>query len=85
MGLIDETASDKQDAVEKCKRFIRKFDKIPFEARALTKQQIRDASLKILRENRQGDTKLFLDLIKNPKVQEDLGNYIERLKQRKKE
>ncbi|CAK1586008.1 unnamed protein product [Parnassius mnemosyne] len=82
VGLIDESASDKADAIDKCKKFIRKFDKIPSLARAVTKQKIREGPLVRLQKNRQQDTAEFLGFLKNPKIQQSLEMYIQSLKQK---
>nr|ADB57048.1 enoyl-CoA isomerase [Heliothis virescens] len=82
VGLIDETASDKADAVAKCKQFIKKFDKIPPLARSLTKQKIRAAPLSWMADNRKQDTQEFLMFVGNPKVQQSLEMYIQALRKR---
>ncbi|XP_045766746.1 enoyl-CoA delta isomerase 1, mitochondrial-like [Maniola jurtina] len=82
VGLIDEIASDKSDAINKCKGFLKKFDRIPPLARSLTKQKIRDAPIKNLQKNRQADVQEFLGFLKNPKVQQSLEMYIQALKQK---
>ncbi|XP_023944861.2 enoyl-CoA delta isomerase 1, mitochondrial [Bicyclus anynana] len=82
VSLIDETATDKADAIAKCKGFIKKFERIPPLARAITKQKIRDAPIKSLQTTRQADTQEFLTYLKNPKVQQSLEMYIQALKQK---
>lgn len=82
MGLIDVLATDKSDAVDKCKKFIKKFDKISPIARALTKQKIRAEPLTWLIKNRKQDTDEFLTFVQNPKVQQSLELYIQALKQK---
>lgn len=82
VGLIDETATDKADSIEKCKEFIERFDTIPPLARALTKQKIRGDALAWLQKNRQADLEEFLTFVTNPKVQQSLEIYLEILKQK---
>lgn len=82
VGLIDVLATDKADAVDKCKKFIKKFDKISPIARALTKQKIRAEPLTWLIKNRKQDTDEFLTFVQNPKVQQSLELYIQALKQK---
>ncbi|KAI5637145.1 enoyl-CoA hydratase/isomerase domain-containing protein [Phthorimaea operculella] len=82
VGLIDVTATDKADAIAKCKQFIKKFDKIPPFARAATKQSVREAPLKRLMENRQKDLDIFLGFLKDEKTQMAIGMYIEMLKKK---
>lgn len=82
VGLIDVTATDKADAVEKCKEFIKKFDRIPPFARAATKLILREAPLKRLIENRKQDVETFLGFVKDPKTQQAIGMYVESLKKK---
>ncbi|GBP79769.1 Enoyl-CoA delta isomerase 1, mitochondrial [Eumeta japonica] len=82
VGLIDETAADKAEAIEKCKKFIKRFDKIPSLARGMTKQIFRQEVLQKLLTNRQADTKQFLDLVNQPKIQQSLELYLAMLKQK---
>ena len=82
VGVIDETATDKADAVEKCKKFINKFERIPSLARGITKQRFRETPLAWLNNNRKQDIDEFLTFVKNPKVQQSLEMYIQSLKQK---
>lgn len=82
MRLIDDVATDKNDAIAKCKQFISKFDRIPPFARAATKQSIREAPLRRLIENRKKDTDIFLTFLKNPQTQQAIGMYVEMLKKK---
>ncbi|VVD03262.1 unnamed protein product [Leptidea sinapis] len=82
VGLIDETAADKEDAIKKCKGFIKKFDRIPSLARGLTKQGIRAEPIKWLQDNREADTNVFLGFVKNPNMQESLEMYVQAMKAR---
>ncbi|XP_045536260.1 enoyl-CoA delta isomerase 1, mitochondrial-like, partial [Papilio machaon] len=84
IGLIDEIASNKEDAIKRCKQYIRKFDKIPLRARALTKQRMRQTPIKILREQREEDIRMFVDIVMDPSVQDNLSDYVEKLKNKKK-
>lgn len=84
IGLVDELAKDKPDAIAKCEAFLDKFKKIPPLARAFTKQQFRRRDLQALVDNRAGDLGDFVELIENPKVQQTLGSYIEALKKKNK-
>ncbi|XP_013146800.1 PREDICTED: enoyl-CoA delta isomerase 1, mitochondrial-like [Papilio polytes] len=83
VGLIDEIALDKEDAINRCKQYIKKFDKIPQQARALTKQRIRRTPIKILREQREEDLRMFLDIVMTQSVQDNLRDYFENLKNKK--
>ncbi|CAH2090944.1 unnamed protein product [Euphydryas editha] len=78
--LIDETATDKADAISKCKDFIEKFDNIPPLARSITKQKIRQGPIERHQQNRKADLDEFLSYLKHPKVQQTLEMYIQILK-----
>ncbi|XP_013190565.2 enoyl-CoA delta isomerase 1, mitochondrial [Amyelois transitella] len=82
VGLIDEIATDKADCIEKSKKFIKKFDRIPPMARAITKQKIRGDALGWLQKNKQEDLKEFLTFVSNPKVQQSLEMYMQMLKKK---
>ncbi|CAH0729934.1 unnamed protein product, partial [Brenthis ino] len=82
VGLIDEVASDKADAITKCKGFIKKFDKIPPLARSITKQKIRETTLKNFMERKEKDLQEFLGFVKTPQVQQSLEIYIQSLKKK---
>lgn len=82
VGLVDTATSDKTEAIEECKKFIKKFDKISPIARSVTKQKLREGPLQWMQKNRQANLNEFLTDIRNPEVQKSLGAYIEGLKQK---
>lgn len=82
VGLIDEVAFDKADAIAKCKAFIGKFNKISPVARAITKQKIREGVLKNFNDRREKDLQEFLSFVKTPQVQQSLEMYIQSLKKK---
>lgn len=47
IGLIDDTANDKAEAVQKCEHFFKHFAKIPPLARAFTKASLRRKDLEV--------------------------------------
>lgn len=83
IGLIDDIATDKADAVAKCEAFLASFKKIPALARGLTKQHFRIKDIQELEDNRTSDIDLFEAAVSNPKVQKSLEVYIEALKNKK--
>lgn len=82
VGLIDEVASDKEDALAKCAAFLKQFRKVSPIARSITKQQYRAPALTALCNNREADLQQFLTVIQDPKVQVGLGLYLESLKKK---
>lgn len=83
IGLIDEIAADKADAIAKCEKFLTRFKKIPTLARSLTKQHFRIKDIQALEDNRVADIDMFEATVQNPKVQQSLEMYIEALKNKK--
>ncbi|XP_038223564.1 enoyl-CoA delta isomerase 1, mitochondrial-like [Zerene cesonia] len=84
VGIIDDVATDKEDAINKCKEFIKKFDKIPLLARAITKQRFRASTTQWLKDNRKADVAEFIGFLSNPEIQQSLEIYIQSLKKRAK-
>lgn len=83
IGLIDEVASDKQDAINRCEKFLAQFAKIPAEARTFTKKNLRGKDVADLENNREADLQNFLFFVNQPKVQKGLELYLESLKNKK--
>lgn len=83
IGMIDELAVDKADAVAKSEAFLNRFKKVPALARSLTKQQFRIKDIQALEDSRASDVDQFVAAVSNPKVQMSLELYIEALKSKK--
>lgn len=82
IGLVDELATDKADAVAKCEKFIEGFRKIPREARAVSKQSFRRQEIQELENNRDQDIQMFAYAVTMPKTQKNLEGYLEKLKKK---
>lgn len=82
IGLVDELATDKADALAKCEKFIESFRKIPREARMITKQSFRRSAIEELENNRDQDIQLFAYAVSQPKAQQNLEAYLEKLKKK---
>ncbi|XP_038206227.1 enoyl-CoA delta isomerase 1, mitochondrial-like [Zerene cesonia] len=82
LGLIDEVAIDKEDAINKCKQFIKRFDNISPLARSITKKKLRTKTTEWLKANRQADVNDSVKLISRQDFQKKLEIYIQSLKQR---
>lgn len=85
IGLIDEVATDKNDAIAKATKFFERFANVHPMARQLTKMSIRKNDLAGLMEHRDEDMKQFLFFVNQPKVQQGLETYIETLKKKGKQ
>lgn len=83
VGLIDEIASDKADAVKRCEQFILQFAKVSSDARALTKKSFRGQAIAELENSREDDLQKFLFFVNHPKVQKGLELYLDSLKAKK--
>lgn len=82
IGLVDELATDKADAIEKCKNYISSYENIPGTGRAVTKLNLRSDLIEWFKKNKEADTEIFIKFIQMPKVQAGLKFYIEYLKQK---
>jgi len=83
IGLVDEVAADKAEAIAKCEAFLKRFDGISPEVRAATKLQLRGGDIKRLTDDRQADFELFHSIITDKKVQKSLGLFVTILKVRR--
>ena len=84
VGLIDEVATNKEEALAKCEQFIGTFAKLNLFARGMTKHQFRASDLQQLEEERDKDLEAFLFFVNQPSVQKGLGVYLESLKKKSK-
>lgn len=82
IGLVDELAKDKTDAIEKCKNYILSYDNIPDFGRTVTKLDLRNDLMQWLKKNKETDIERFVNTMQSPKVQAGLKLYIEQLKQK---
>lgn len=80
IGLVDELASSKEDAIAKGEKFLQSFKGVPGEARQITKQGLRKDALEWLEQNREWDTTVFINFIQLEKVQTGLDRYVQSLK-----
>ncbi|EDV58424.1 enoyl-CoA delta isomerase 1, mitochondrial [Drosophila erecta] len=83
-GLVDEIASTKEEAVEKCAAFIGTFAKVNPLARGLTKLQFRADNIREFEEIREKDVADFAALASSAEVQKVMGTYLENLKNKGK-
>lgn len=83
IGLIDEIAIDKKDAIEKCEKFLLKFQKVNSAARHATKMQLRGDFIKKLADSKEADIDVFMNFVVQPNIQKSLGLYINVMKMRK--
>lgn len=83
VGLIDEIATDKEDALARCEKFLLQFDKVSMDARAITKKSFRSKDIADLETRRDEDLQLFVFVVNQPKVQKGLELYLESLKNKK--
>ncbi|KOB69773.1 Enoyl-CoA delta isomerase 1 [Operophtera brumata] len=81
--MIDEIAMDKKDAIEKCKKFIRLYDNINKKTQGAAKRQLRQSVINYAEENREEDAQALVRNIMNSHAQEQIGKYVEQLKNKK--
>lgn len=82
VGLIDEIANDKDEAITKCKNFIKKFDNVSPYCRKLSKERIREGVVKKFEDRRELDLVEYLEFVKNPDIQKNMEKYMEKLKKK---
>lgn len=83
VGLVDEMATDKADALKKANAFFERFEMIPPVARAYTKDSLRGSDIEDLKKSREKDFQTTFSLITQPKVQQGLEFYLALLKNKK--
>lgn len=84
IGLVDDVANSKEEALVKCAKFIETFAKVNPLARSLTKLQLRSAHLTQFEKERSKDLEAFMSFINDDKMQEQLGVYLESLSRKSK-
>ncbi|KAJ3663021.1 hypothetical protein Zmor_007332 [Zophobas morio] len=77
IGLVDEVAQSKHEAIEKAEKFLNKFKRIPPHARSITKAKLRGANIQALVRNKDKEVKGYVDFITDPQFQDTVGKYIE--------
>ncbi|KAK2586487.1 hypothetical protein KPH14_010754 [Odynerus spinipes] len=82
IGLVDELAVNKEEAIKKCQNYIYSYNKTPQLARKLTKLQLRMETISWLQQNREAELSKTLKFVTSPSVQNNLHTYIEALKQK---
>lgn len=82
IGLVDEIAADKTDAIQKCEDFLVKFNTVSPMARSFTKNALRKKDLEELANDRQTDYQSFWTNLIEPTNQERLGEYLQGLKKK---
>ena len=80
IGLIDEIATDKADAVRRCQKFLLQCAKIPPYARSTTKKMLRSKELSELENNRERDFQWVLAYVNSPIVQKNLKSFLDTIK-----
>lgn len=83
VGLIDEIAEDKNEAILKCENFLEQFSKIPANARAITKQAFRAKETQELEESREIDVQQFVASVNQESVQKVIEVYLANLRNKK--
>ncbi|KAK9502671.1 hypothetical protein O3M35_011394 [Rhynocoris fuscipes] len=81
-GLVDEIVQNKEAGMASAHKFLAVHSKIPPLARTSVKVGFRKDTLSRLLNGREVDTKMFIDYVFQPKVQEGLGKYLESLKKK---
>ncbi|XP_017032780.1 enoyl-CoA delta isomerase 1, mitochondrial [Drosophila kikkawai] len=83
VGLVDEVADSKTEALAKCAAFIGTFDRANPVARTLTKRMCREPDVRGLLNDRSGDLQECVDYVLTPLFQQGLCAHLEGLKKGK--
>ncbi|CAH1102466.1 unnamed protein product [Psylliodes chrysocephalus] len=84
IGMIDEVVENNEEGVARAAAFLKRFERIPPMARAMTKKYIRKETIENMVKNREEDLKNFVTYGTQPAVQEYLGAYLQSLKKKSK-
>lgn len=76
IGLVDEIANEKLEALQKCLKFLKKSSKVSQIARAQTKQFFRKSVIDLLEGDREKDIEAFVTFIQNPGTQKMLSAFL---------
>ena len=77
IGLIDEIAKDKAEAIAKCEAFIHKFKGVPALARGITKQLFRKKIVDLMSDNKERDVENFVNYVLDPASQQSLKAFLD--------
>lgn len=83
IGLVDEVAADKAEAIAKCEAFLLKHQKVNPDARFQTKMLIRGKDIQKLVDSRKSDEEMFFSIVNQDKMQKQLGLFVTVLKVRR--
>ena len=84
IGLVDELAADKNEAIQKAIGALTRLDDAVHQARHRTKLQFRQEILERFEENREKDVEESVKLVTQPSIQRALEVYLASLGRKKK-
>ncbi|XP_054742860.1 enoyl-CoA delta isomerase 1, mitochondrial-like [Anastrepha obliqua] len=84
VGLVDELATSKEQALEKAVAFINSYEQHTLTVRSATKRQFREEILKNFEKNRQHDLEIFMRTVQKPDMQAFMGEYLQSMKNKKR-
>lgn len=82
VGLIDEIANDKSDAILKCEDYLNRFKKIPPIARGNTKKIMRQGDIQEILKNREKDIEDFVASISSDEAQSAFEMFLDPTKKK---
>lgn len=80
LGLVDDIAEDKNEAIQKSLSYLKRFNTIPSGARAQTKNTFRKRGLELFNTDREGDINNFVNFVQNPETQKQLSAALKMLR-----
>ena len=82
IGLVDELAEDKAEAISKCKSHLLELAKAKPEALFSTKLWIRKHVIDRFKKNQDEDAEEFARIMTRPQIQKSLGEYLQSLQKK---
>lgn len=83
LGLIDEIAVDKNDAVKKCEKYLENFKNMNLQPRGITKSHLRQDFMNSIDKIRKQEIDCFVSSIMNEKTQKTIEIYLQQLQNKK--
>lgn len=83
IGLIDETARSKDDAMEKCIKWLNKSKNVEYSACIATKQSIRQNTLKVTKDHWDEIQETMATLLREPFTRRSVEAFFHKIKDKK--
>lgn len=82
LGLIDEIANDKNDAILRCEKYLDNFNKMDLGPRGITKLHVRQDFIDKIDKIREKEIQTFVNSVLNPNTQDTIEKYLKNLQKK---